>query len=166
MAIQQARKLVPKNLVESFGGLCDDPLYSDVVFLLPVRSGKNSDRNTRVDVEGNTGFRDASLFTSPAAQTDETSPTTMGGQADVSASGPVTAGHLNLGPTLRSSSSVPPNKTRFKKVYAIKRILRRSDYFVGMFDSGFSESAGSRADDDDAEMRVSWFLHRLCLLGE
>ncbi len=156
MAVTQARKLVPKNLVESFGGLCDDPMYSDVVFLLPVRPGKELDHAALVEMGGTSVTRDASPFASHAAETDETSP-----QAEPSATGNLTltaSGDQHGGPTVGLTQH-GHSKSRFKKVYAIKKILRRSEYFVGMFDSGFSESAIGRAEDDDAEMAVSFNVY-------
>ncbi|VDB84639.1 unnamed protein product [Peniophora sp. CBMAI 1063] len=66
---------VPRDLLDSFGDLLDDPVYSDVEFVLPRRNG-----------------------------------------------------------SLRSS----------KRIFAMKKILRRHDYFDTMFGSGFQEASVDR----------------------
>lgn len=73
-----ARKVVPKDLITSVGSLLDDPLYSDVEFIIPSRRG------------------------------------------------------------------TPP-----KKIYAIKKMLERWDYFEAMFNGGFGEEERAIDEDDD-----------------
>ncbi|KZV61512.1 hypothetical protein PENSPDRAFT_759388 [Peniophora sp. CONT] len=68
---------VPKDLLDSFGALLDDPVYSDVEFVLPRRNG-----------------------------------------------------------SLRAS----------KRIFAMKKILKRYDYFDTMFGSGFQEASTDRFD--------------------
>jgi hypothetical protein len=175
MATQQARKLVPKSLVDSFGGLCDDPAYSDVAFLLPSRSN----RSKRIPEEARAGIetsRDASPFSEHAAQTDETtSPTTVVGSFGLDNVMAQPPGFLpttsvpddSTGREGMSSRQQPKtHSTRYRKVYAIKKMLRRSDYFVGMFDSGFSEGSAGRAGetDDEEELRVSCWCAECGLL--
>ncbi|WVQ76809.1 hypothetical protein IAR50_006483 [Cryptococcus sp. DSM 104548] len=79
-----AKVVVPKELVMGIGSMLDDPLYSDVEFIIPSRDG-------------------------------------------------------------------PP-----KKIYAIKKLLRRYDYFEALLNGGFGEDGGLSDDeivcDDDLDM--------------
>lgn len=173
MATDGARALVPRSLVGAFGGLFNDPAYSDVAFLLPRRQRERNETRMRraqwtraaatagaAGDEANTSRTASSDNLVSAggaheAQTDNAStfvalssaPEEV--QAASSARGEASAAGQSGFMTTRTRAGGSKGEPKYHKVWAIKKVLRRADYFVGMLDSGFAEGRARDAEDDE-----------------
>lgn len=162
------RRIVPKALVNAFGELFDDELYSDIEFIIPSRRRRASgDQSRRVQIvsegererDGSGGPNDTSQQVGGSFLNSPTS-TDAGSNATNSNAGTTTGNFPgSVSPSLSSGQThqtaevlVPPGsydnvtqETRrggYRKIFANKKILRRSEYFEAMFEGGFSETTG------------------------
>lgn len=105
---------VPRALIDAVGALFDDPLYSDVEFVLPLR-------RTRGRAVGGGKHAPRTSITTTTTSTDSPEQT-LTAQVPTVATGPIAAAH--------------------RRIFANKRLLKRSEYFEAMFEGGFSEGSG------------------------
>jgi hypothetical protein len=126
------RRLVPRSLVDAVARTFNKPPYSDVEFILPAR---------RRGLEEEEDVHDDRLQATSAAGNMTTDP----GQGTLFSTSPVAG---TLGPALGEAS---PSRLSFAKqsqrgdppyrrIFANKEILRRSEYFEYMLEGGYKET--------------------------